>query len=52
VTAAAPQGGGYFTIFPSLTTRPSSSSLNVVPGVTVANLVIARIGNERQGQSL
>ena len=44
VTAVDPQAGGYFTVFPSLTTRPDASNLNFVPGKTVANLVIARIG--------
>jgi hypothetical protein len=44
VTAVEPQAGGFFTVFPTGTTRPDASNLNFVPGKTVANLVIARIG--------
>ena len=44
VTAVDPQTTGYFTVFPTGTTRPDASNLNFVAGKTVANLVIARIG--------
>jgi hypothetical protein len=46
VTAVDPQNTGYFTIYPSGTPRPGSSSLNFVPGRNVANVVVARIGDD------
>ena len=42
VTVAQPDGGGYVTVFPC-GVRPLASSLNYVPGQTVANAVIAPV---------
>jgi uncharacterized protein (DUF1501 family) len=44
VTVTEPTTGGYLTIWPAGETRPSSSSLNFSAGVTVPNLVIAKVG--------
>ena len=44
VTVDAPTAGGYLTVFPSGTTRPLASNLNVVAGQTIGNLVIAKVG--------
>ncbi len=44
VTAVGPGSGGYLTVWPNGLTRPSSSNLNFERGVTVANMVIARVG--------
>ena len=46
VTAVAPTGGGYITVWPSGEARPESSNLNFVPGQTVPNLVITKVGIE------
>jgi hypothetical protein len=42
VTVAQPDGGGYVTVFPC-GVQPLASSLNYVPGQTVANAVIAPV---------
>ncbi len=39
VTAVTPQASGYLTIYPAGSIRPVASSLNFLPGHTVANLV-------------
>ena len=44
VTVTEPSVGGYVTVWPSGTTRPNASSLNMAALQTVANLVIAKIG--------
>src|SRR5688572_14686637 len=44
VTAVDPQGAGYLVVFPALTARPETSSLNFVAGKNTARLVVARIG--------
>ena len=46
VTAVEPTGGGYITVWPSGEARPESSNLNFVPGQTVPNLVITKVGIE------
>ena len=46
VTAVDPTGGGYITVWPSGEARPDSSNLNFVPGQTVPNLVITKVGIE------
>ena len=46
VTAVAPTAGGYITVWPSGEARPESSNLNFVPGQTVPNLVITKVGIE------
>ncbi|HEX3622441.1 MAG TPA: VCBS repeat-containing protein [Acidimicrobiales bacterium] len=44
VTATQPSTGGFLTVFPSGTARPLASNLNVGPGQTVPNLVLAKVG--------
>ena len=44
VTVTAPTGGGYMTVWPSDAAQPNASSLNFVPGNTVPNLVITKVG--------
>ncbi len=39
---AAP--GGFITVYPSGTARPLASNLNLVPGDTIPNLVIVKVG--------
>ena len=39
-----PSGPGYLTVYPAGQTRPLASSLNYVPGRTVANLVTVPVG--------
>jgi uncharacterized protein (DUF1501 family) len=46
VTAVEPTGGGYITVWPAGEARPDSSNLNFVPGQTVPNLVITKVGIE------
>jgi hypothetical protein len=45
VTADAPSVGGYLTVFPAGTAVPGTSNLNLVPGRTVANLVVMRLND-------
>jgi hypothetical protein len=45
VTAAAATGGGYFTLYPTGTTRPTASNLNWKAGNAVANRVIVPVGS-------
>ncbi len=44
VTAVAPTAAGFVTVYPEGDARPNASSVNVVAGVTRANLVIAKVG--------
>jgi alpha-tubulin suppressor-like RCC1 family protein len=44
VTVTAPAKPGYITVFANRTLRPGASNLNFVAGQTVANLVIAQVG--------
>ena len=44
VTVNAPTATSYLTLFPSGDARPNTSSLNMVAGQTVPNLVLARVG--------
>ncbi len=44
VTAVAPTGGGFITVYPNGQTRPTVSNLNTTPGQTRANNVTARVG--------
>ena len=46
VTATGATKATFLTIYPEGTTRPSASNLNVVPGETIANLVIAKVGDD------
>lgn len=44
VTAIAPDGPGYLTVFPCGAARPVASSVNYTPGAVVPNAVLAQIG--------
>ena len=44
VTAVSPTNVGYLTVWPSGTTRPLAANLNLNPGMTLPNLVIAKVG--------
>lgn len=44
VTATGPIAGGYVTVYPAGTTRPTASMLNYRTGQTVANSIIAKPG--------
>jgi hypothetical protein len=44
VTAVEAPGASYVTVYPDGVTRPTSSSLNLNAGDTVANLVVAKVG--------
>jgi V8-like Glu-specific endopeptidase len=44
VTATDPTAAGFVTVHPAGTERPTASNLNVLPGQTVANLVVAKVG--------
>lgn len=43
VTAVGPTAPGYVTVWPADAAQPNASNLNFVPGVTVPNLVIAKV---------
>ena len=44
LTATAPTGAGYVTVWADGTAKPTASNLNFGPGQTVANLVTAPVG--------
>jgi hypothetical protein len=44
VTTTNPTASSYVTVWPSLETRPTASSLNMFPQQTVANAVLAKVG--------
>jgi hypothetical protein len=44
VTATEPTAASYLTVWPSGDARPVASSVNMSPGQTVPNLIIARVG--------
>jgi len=44
VTATAPTGAGFVTVYPDGTTRPGTSNLNYLKGETVPNLVVVPLG--------
>jgi hypothetical protein len=46
VTVTEPQGGGWITVFPSGQGMPLASNLNYVPGQTIPNMVISKIGSD------
>lgn len=48
VTADSPTAEGYLTVWPTGEGRPGASSHNFVPGLTVANLVLAKVGTGGQ----
>ena len=45
VTAVGATGPGYLTVWPTGVARPGTSSLNMLGGDTVPNLVITKLGN-------
>jgi len=45
VTVTDPQKPGFVTVYPCGTPRPTASNINFNAGSTVANLVVAQIGN-------
>ena len=44
VTVTEPTAGSFLTVWPSGDQRPLASSVNMVPGQTVPNMVLARVG--------
>jgi hypothetical protein len=48
VTVADATSSGYVTVYPAGTAIPTASNLNFVPGTTVPNLVIAKVGADGQ----
>ena len=44
VTATNTTDAGYLTVFPTGAAQPTTSSLNFVPGQTVPNLVMSKLG--------
>ena len=45
VTVTDPVAAGYATLYPCGGTPPTASNINYVPGLTVANLAISKIGD-------
>lgn len=45
VTVASPTRGGFVTVFPTGTTKPTTSNLNFTTGHTVPNLTIVKVGS-------
>lgn len=48
VTAVAPTGSGFLTVWPAGQPRPTASHVNFASGRTVANLVVAAVGSGGQ----
>ena len=48
ITATAPTSVGFLTVYPFGENRPNASNLNVAPGQTVPNLVVAKVGTGGQ----
>lgn len=44
VTVTEPEAAGYATVYPCSEPRPLASNLNYSPGLTIPNLVIAKVG--------
>ncbi len=44
VTVTEPSHSGYVTVWPAGEGRPTASNLNFVPGQSIANLVVAKVG--------
>ena len=44
ITATQSSTTGYATIYPCGSTRPTASSINFTPGITVANAIITKVG--------
>ena len=48
VTATNPTAAGFVTVWPAGSPRPNASNLNFLPGQTIPNLVIAKVGSNGQ----
>jgi hypothetical protein len=48
MTPVQPTSPGYLTVWPAGATQPLASSLNLNPGATIPNLVIAKVGTQGQ----
>ena len=46
VTVASPTASNYLTVYPSGAAQPTASNLNFTAGQTIANMVIAKVGND------
>ena len=46
VTVASPTASNYLTVYPSGAPQPTASNLNFTAGQTIANMVIAKVGND------
>lgn len=46
VTAVQPSAGGYLTVYPDGTSRPTASNVNMSQGITVPNRVIVPLGSD------
>jgi uncharacterized protein (DUF1501 family) len=46
VTVTQPSDGSFLTVWPADAPRPEASSVNMVPGQTVPNMVLARLSTE------
>ncbi len=46
VTVTGGTRGGYLTVYPSETSKPTASNLNYGPGQTIANHVITKVGSD------
>ena len=46
VTVEFPTASGHLTVFPSGAPKPTASNLNFTPGVTVANQVVVKVGED------
>ncbi len=44
VTVTEPSAGSFLTVWPTGDTQPTASSVNMVPGQTVPNMVMCRVG--------
>jgi hypothetical protein len=44
ITVTNPTGASFLTAWPSDAARPTASDLNFVPGQTVPNLVVVKLG--------
>src|SRR5437763_1845938 len=45
VTGTEPSAGTYLTVWPTGQARPTASNLNLAPGQTAPNLVVAKVGS-------
>ena len=45
ITATETAGHGYATVYPCGTARPSASTINYTPGITIANGIVAKVGS-------